>query len=67
MHNLNDILSEVKHLNREEQLTLLERLVAIIRKKQDLPGAKLSDISGVGADLWQQVNIDKYIESEREW
>ena len=67
MHNINNILTEVKYLNREDQLSLLEKLVAIIRKKQDVPGVKLSSISGIGAEIWRGIDIDKYIETEREW
>lgn len=66
MQTIDSILSEVKHLNKEEQLNLLEKLVAIIRRKQG-GHLKLSAISGLGSDIWQGRDIDKYIETEREW
>ena len=67
MQHIDSILAEVKHLNKEEQLTLLEKLVAIIRREQKVSGVKLSSISGVGSEIWRGVDIDKYIETEREW
>ncbi len=66
MQHIESILSEVEHLNSEEQLTLLEKLVAIIRK-QKASDVKLSSISGVGAEIWRGMDINKYIETEREW
>ncbi len=67
MQHIDNILAEVKHLNRKDQFTLLEKLVAIIRREQKSPDIKLSAISGLGADIWKDVDIDKYLETEREW
>ena len=66
--NLNDILTKVQKLDKEQKLTLLEKLVVII-KKEDVPvkTAKLSTISGVGANIWKSVDIDEYLEHKRQW
>ena len=66
---VNDILTEVKQLDKEEQLNLLEKLVLLIRKKEIKQNnhLKLSSISGIGAEIWRDIDIDKYIQSEREW
>jgi len=65
---IHDILSKVEKLGREEQLTLLERLVALIRKDntQSKP-VKLSKISGIGSKVWESTDIDEYIEQARQW
>lgn len=66
--NINDILSKVKELDKDEQLTLLERLVALIRKNEATKTPiKLSGISGVGSKIWKKTNIDEYIDQERQW
>ena len=67
MSNVENILLEVKHLEPREQLMLLEKLVAIIRREHTGSTEKLSSISGVGAEIWKGVDIDKYVENEREW
>ena len=65
--NVHDILSRVRELNKDEQFTLLERLIALIRKHEDAPGvSRLSSISGVGSEIWKDTNIDEYIEQERQ-
>jgi hypothetical protein len=66
--NIKDILTQVKNLDKEDQLTLLERLVALVRKHEDSPNKlSLLSLSGVGADLWEDINIDQYIDQERQW
>ena len=66
--NIHDILSNVQKLDKEEQLTLLERLVALIRKEEaPIRPSKLSKITGIGSKVWQSTNIDEYIERERQW
>ena len=66
--NINDILSKVKELDKDEQLTLLERLAALIRKNEAIKvPTKLSKISGVGSKIWKKTNIDKFIDQERQW
>ena len=49
--NIQEILSKVKQLDKKEQLTLLERLVALIRKDETLKPEKLSKISGIGSKV----------------
>lgn len=66
--NLNDILSKMKELDKEEQFTLLEKLVTLIRKNETVTTkAKLSTISGIGSEIWKKINIDDYIDQERQW
>jgi hypothetical protein len=68
MLTVNDILSQVTQLDKQEQLNLLERLALLVRKKESKTNtAKLSSISGIGSEIWANKDIDKYIESEREW
>lgn len=64
--DIQDIIAQIKKLGEHEQMTLLNKLVLIVRKQrhQKLP---LTTICGIGADIWRDTDIDKYIESEREW
>jgi hypothetical protein len=65
---LNDILLQVKRLNKEDQLNLLEKLALLIRKSEHKENkTKLTSISGVGSSLWSNTGIDGYIDQERQW
>jgi hypothetical protein len=66
--NLQDILSNIQKLDKAQQFTLLEKLVAIIRKDDTTKKpVNLSNISGIGSKVWQSSNIDEYIDKERQW
>ena len=65
---LDEILSQVKKLNKPDQVTLLKKISAIVRKRDKGDNqVKLSEISGLGAALWHGINIDQYIDDERQW
>jgi hypothetical protein len=66
--NLDKILSQVSKLKKTEQVTLLKKIASMLQGEEK-PGkpVKLSEISGMGSSLWHNVNIDKYIDGERQW
>jgi hypothetical protein len=66
--NIQDILTQVRRLDKGEQFSLLERLVALVRKSDEsTKPVKLTSISGLGSEVWEKTNIDQYIEQERQW
>ena len=67
--NINDILSQVKRLDKEEPLNLLQRLVLLLRKTEiaKTSSLRLTFLSGLGREIWRDANIDKYIDEERQW
>ena len=67
--NINDILSQVKKLDKDDQLNLLQRLVVLL-KKTDVnksTSLKLTSLSGLGMEIWKDTDIDNYIDEERQW
>jgi hypothetical protein len=68
--NINDILTQVKQLEKEEQLTLLQRLVSLLKQNEITKTAstRLTSLSGLGSEIWKSINnIDSYIDEERQW
>lgn len=66
--NIMDILSQVKKLDKDEQFNLLVHLVALVRKEDGSKSdRKLSSISGIGSNIWKDIDIDEYVEQERQW
>lgn len=68
--NINDILSQVKKLDKEEQLNLLERIVLLLKKTEanNKSSLRLKALSGLGSEIWKSTNeIDNYIDRERQW
>ena len=69
--NIEDILSLVKQLNKEEQLTPPQRMAYLLKRretKKTTSSARLTSLSGMGSEIWNSSgNIDKYIDEERQW
>jgi hypothetical protein len=67
--NLSDILSQVENLDGQGQAAVLERLAMLLRKKglTASKAVRLTSLSGLGSDIWSKVDIDKYIDGERQW
>jgi hypothetical protein len=68
--NINDILSQVKQLDKEDQLNLLQRLVVLLKKKEITNSGSLSltSLSGLGSEIWKSANdINNYMDEERQW
>lgn len=67
--NVKDIFIKVRDLNQEEQLSLLGRLVKLIHKSQDASTSqyRLTNLAGLGSEVWVDTNIEEYLDGERQW
>lgn len=68
--NINNILSQVKQLDQEDQFTLLQRLASLLKKTETTKATsmRLTSLAGLGSDIWKSSNdIDSYIDEERQW
>ena len=67
--NFQDLLSQVEKLNKDEQLTLLEKIVTLLKRKrsENEPEINLTALNGLGKDIWKGTDIDGYVHEERQW
>ena len=66
---INNLLSQIAQLDFESKLKLIEKAVHMLSDSKVAPARKQSNLSqlrGIGADLWRQVDPDKYLRNERE-
>lgn len=65
---ISDILSQIKQLNHLDRISILEKVVSLIKKESvEEKRVSLSSIGGLGSEIWKETDIDKYIENERQW
>ncbi len=57
------MLREIKKLEVEEQIKLLEELIFMLESK--MKKRSILELKGLGRDVWEAVDVEKYIESER--
>ena len=64
---LNEVLNQVQHLTFDDQLRLVEDLVANIRLQNTAPPKNHSvmEFRGIAKKLWEGVDVEKYIDEER--
>ncbi|GAA4752537.1 hypothetical protein [Flavisolibacter ginsenosidimutans] len=68
--NIDDILSQVKQLDKQDQLTLLQRMASLLKRRETKKASstRLTSLLGMGSEIWKSAdNIDKYIDEERQW
>lgn len=65
--NTNDILGYIEKLNFSNKIDLLARLANIIKREQKVNSTvSLTNLQGLGKELWRKSDIDAYLNAERE-
>ncbi len=61
-----EVLNQVRSLDLDGQVQLLEELAAIVRYKVAVwPKHSILELKGLGKEIWQDIDVAKYIEEER--
>ena len=64
--NYDQVMSEIKTLKLSDQLRLLEEMATMIRKKTNQTRQRsILELKGKGKDIWNGLNVQKYIDKER--
>jgi len=66
-----DILSQIKKLDHETKIELMEEIVNLLKankiEQERRSETRLTDLNELGSEIWKDVNIDQYVERERQW
>ena len=63
-----NILSQVNKLDKADQALLLKKLTSMVKKNiSTYEIVKLSQISDLDSSIWHGIDIDDYVDSERQW
>lgn len=66
-----DILSQIKKLDYETRIELMEEIVNLLKankiEQERRSETRLTDLNELGSEIWKDVNIDQYVERERQW
>jgi hypothetical protein len=67
MATYQEIRRQVETLTPDEQLRLLEDLVAIVRQQNSIsPKRSIMQLEGLGQEIWQDIDAQEYINQERD-
>lgn len=69
--NINNLLEIISHLDYDEKITMMESIIRMIKKESGVSTPtikrKLSDLKGLGAEIWKDTDVEKYLQNERRW
>ena len=61
-----EILEQVQLLTLDDQLRLLEDIASMLRQQfTTQPKHSIMELKGLGKEVWQGVDVEKYIDEER--
>ncbi|MGF1586107.1 MAG: hypothetical protein ACFCUM_12330 [Bacteroidales bacterium] len=73
---VNNILSQISKLDYKSRLYLIKKLVKDEKLVKDLRknekrakpfSHKLTDLNSLGSEIWKDIDIDHYVQQERQW
>jgi uncharacterized protein YcgL (UPF0745 family) len=63
---INQISREIENLDYVGKLDILSRVVSMLTKAEAKPVTiRLTELKGLGKELWQKYDVDAYLEKER--
>jgi hypothetical protein len=64
--NINQIIEKIDELDYTDKLNILYHIVVMLKKTETKSQSSITDLKGLGKELWQKYDIDAYISNERE-
>jgi len=62
-----EILEQIQLLTPDEQLQLLADITTMLRHQgEPRPKHSIMELEGLGKEVWQDVDVEKYIDEERD-
>ncbi len=66
--NFNELLSQVEQMDSSAKLSLLEHIKSLLKKEPKKKNKiSITQLNGLGKEIWKGVDIEKYVENERQW
>ncbi len=66
-YSYQEVLNQAQHLTYDDQLRLVEDLIANIRQRaKPRPKHSILELEGLGAEIWKGIDVEEYINQERD-
>ena len=63
--NHSNLISMIQKLDTDEQLQLIEELAIIVRDKALKKKHSIMELKGLGKEIWEGIDAQKYVNMER--
>jgi hypothetical protein len=65
--NIGQIINLISKLDFDDKINIVESVVSMLKKRESNTSPKLCELRGLGAEIWTDMDIEKYIQNERQW
>jgi hypothetical protein len=64
---INEIVKQVTSLDYNSKIQMAEKILSLLKKqkKDDSSSVNLTHLKGLGAEMWNQIDVDSYLKNER--
>ncbi len=64
---MDNIIQKIEELDYISKIDVMSRIISMLKKTQNAsPSRSLTEIKGLGKEVWQDINVESYISKERE-
>ncbi|MBI9037029.1 MAG: hypothetical protein JEY97_02745 [Bacteroidales bacterium] len=65
---INKIIDQIAIFDNSSKISLIEKILKTIQIHTDEKTiSKLTELNGLGSNIWKNIDIERYIENERQW
>jgi hypothetical protein len=64
---INHIIEQIAELDDHTKKLLMDEILQMINKNTEKRRRNLTDLKGLGKELWKNINVENYIQTERQW
>ena len=65
--NINQIVNEIEKLDYNDKINILSRIVNLLKREEKSQQVyQITQLKGLGKNIWSKTDISDYIEAERE-
>jgi len=65
---IDKIIDQITIFDNTSKIYLIEKILKTIQTHTDEKTiSKLTELNGLGSNIWKNIDIEKYIEKERQW
>lgn len=65
--NIDQIINLISKLDFDDKINIVESVVGMLKKREHYTSPKLSELRGLGAEIWKDIDVENYLENERRW
>jgi hypothetical protein len=65
--NINQIINEIEKLDYKDKINIISRIVNLLKREERVHQvSSVTQLKGLGKNVWQKTDTDSYISKERE-